>query len=93
MALPQEIAALDSKKMVGLTTSAEALAAIRRSRMLSLGLKEDTNYTSLERIKTELAYAEDWFQKLAIPIIDVSQRSIEESALWIEEGLKGNHYD
>ncbi|KPG68820.1 pyruvate, water dikinase regulatory protein [Enterococcus sp. RIT-PI-f] len=93
VALPQEIAALDPKKMVGLTTSAEALAAIRRSRMLSLGLKEDTNYTSLERIKTELAYAEDWFQKLAIPMIDVSQRSIEESALWIEEDLKGNRYD
>ncbi|OTN75074.1 hypothetical protein A5886_000118 [Enterococcus sp. 8G7_MSG3316] len=93
VALPKEIHDLDSRKMVGLTTHAESLAAIRRSRIVSLGLKEDTLYTDLDRIKTELSYAEEWFQKLAIPIINVSQRSIEESALWIEEGLKGISYD
>lgn len=93
VALPNEIHALDPKKMVGLTTTSEALAGIRRTRLSALGLNEDTNYTNLERIKSELAYAEEWFQTLAIPVIDVSQRSIEESALWIEESLKGNHYD
>ncbi|MBM9834046.1 kinase/pyrophosphorylase, partial [Enterococcus faecalis] len=36
----------------------------------------------------ELAYANEWFKKLNIPVIDVSKRSIEESAMLIEEQAK-----
>ena len=88
VALPAEVHQVDPRKMVGLTTNPESLTEIRRSRMHSLGLKEETHYTNCERIEAELAYANEWFKKLNIPVIDVSKRSIEESAMLIEEQAK-----
>ena len=66
--------------VVGLTTEAERLADIRKNRMNSL--KENTNqdYTDLDKIKKEVQEAKDLFKKYSWPTIDVTRKSVEETA-------------
>ncbi|MGY3778259.1 pyruvate, water dikinase regulatory protein [Isobaculum melis] len=83
--LPKELMEVDKEKMIGLTTSLESLRSIRKSRLKALGLKEDSSYSSDERILEEMAYAEALYQRLGIRIIHVEKRAIEETAALILE--------
>jgi len=66
--------------VVGLTTSPERLVAIRRNRLLAMGQTADTDYVELDRVTAEVAFARRLFADHDIPVIDVTRRSIEESA-------------
>jgi hypothetical protein len=66
--------------VVGLNTEPERLVEIRKNRMNSL--KENTNklYTNLEQIKKEVDMAKNTFKKYKWPSIDVTRKSVEETA-------------
>ena len=66
--------------VVGLNTEPERLVEIRKNRMNSL--KENTNklYTDLEQIKKEVDMARNTFKKYKWPSIDVTRKSVEETA-------------
>lgn len=66
--------------VVGLTTNPERLIAVRRNRLLSLNQAPETDYVNDEKVKAELAYARRMFADNGWPVIDVTRRSIEESA-------------
>ena len=66
--------------VVGLSTEPERLADIRKNRMNSLKEKENINYTDLENIKKEVYKAKKTFQKYKWPLIDVTRKSVEETA-------------
>ena len=66
--------------VVGLSTEPERLADIRKNRMNSLKEKENINYTDLENIKKEVYEAKKTFQKYKWPLIDVTRKSVEETA-------------
>jgi regulator of PEP synthase PpsR (kinase-PPPase family) len=66
--------------VVGLSTEPERLADLRKNRMNSLKETENTNYTDLERIKKEVLNAKRTFQKYKWPLIDVTRKSVEETA-------------
>lgn len=83
--LPKELDQIDSKKIIGLTTSIDSLSAIRKSRLHSLGLKETSTYTNPERIQEELDYANSIFEKYQAVVINVENKSIEETASIIED--------
>lgn len=85
--VPEIIYTLPKEKMFGLTCEPESLVKIRQNRLQALGLNQDANYSDLERIKKEIAYANELFEKLGIPVIDVTEKSIEESAFMIMEQL------
>ncbi|MHA8137722.1 pyruvate, water dikinase regulatory protein [Lactobacillaceae bacterium Scapto_B20] len=85
--LPEEIWQVDSKKIFGLTNTPKALKKIRRARMIAYGLSPDTPYSDSENIKAELKYANDLYQKLGCLIINVFNKSIEETATIIMESL------
>ena len=73
----------DNPKMscvVGLNTEPERLVEIRKNRMNSL--KENTNkfYTDLNQIKKEVDWAKNTFKKYKWPTIDVTRKSVEETA-------------
>ena len=65
---------------VGLTTDPKRLFDLRRNRMNSLNEKSETEYTNLEDIIKELDYAKKTFKKFNWPIIDVTRKSVEETA-------------
>ncbi len=66
--------------VVGLTTSAERLIQIRRNRLLSLNQTAETAYVDQEKVARELAFARRMFSDRGWPVIDVTRRSIEETA-------------
>lgn len=66
--------------LVGLTTAPDRLQSIRRNRLLTLGQTPDTDYVDVDRIEAEVAFARRLFADHDIPVIDVTRRSIEETA-------------
>ncbi len=66
--------------IVGLTTSPDRLVQVRRNRLLSLNQTPETDYVDQERVKAEVAFARRIFADNDWPVIDVTRRSIEESA-------------
>ncbi len=85
---PKELFEIPKKKIIGLTNSIEMLNKIRTERVRCIGLRNGSNYSSLSRIIEELNYAEKIMKKLGCPIIDVSQKAIEETAQVILEIMK-----
>ncbi|WP_336249754.1 pyruvate, water dikinase regulatory protein [Stomatohabitans albus] len=78
--VPDELFKVETGRIIGLTNSPERLNEIRQTRMSAMGIKSSSSYTKLERILEELAFAEDLFRKIGCPIIDVSDKAIEETA-------------
>ena len=66
--------------MVGLTTAPERLVQIRRNRLLSLNEGTQTAYVDNDTVKSEIQFARRMFADNGWPVIDVTRRSIEESA-------------
>ena len=66
--------------VVGLSTEPERLADLRKNRMNSLKETENIEYTDLENIKKEVLEAKKTFQKYKWPLIDVTRKSVEETA-------------
>ena len=66
--------------VVGLSTEPERLADLRKNRMNSLKETDNTNYTNLEDIKDEVMKAKKTFKKYKWPVIDVTRKSVEETA-------------
>ena len=66
--------------VVGLSTEPERLADLRKNRMTSLKESENTKYTNLDDIKDEVINAKKTFQKYKWPVIDVTRKSVEETA-------------
>lgn len=88
--VPEELFKVNTKKIIGLTTNPLKLNEIRQERLKALGLRNEANYASMDRILKELDYAESIMKRLSCPIIDVSSKAIEESANIILEILKEN---
>jgi hypothetical protein len=78
---------------VGLTTEPERLVDIRKNRMNTLKEMENTNYTDIKKIKKEIDEAKKTFTKYKWPTIDVTRKSVEETAasiIKIHEIYKNN---
>ena len=66
--------------VVGLTTEPERLVDIRKNRMTLLKEKEVTTYTNFEKISKEVEEAKKIFKKYNWPTVDVTRKSVEETA-------------
>lgn len=66
--------------IVGLKISAERLVQIRRQRLISLNQAETTDYADEEAVRDEITQANRLFQRNRWKTIDVSRRSVEETA-------------
>ncbi|API60079.1 phosphoenolpyruvate synthase regulatory protein [Tardibacter chloracetimidivorans] len=66
--------------IVGLTTSPDRLVQVRRNRLLALKQAPETAYVDPEKVTAELAFARRLFADNGWPVIDVTRRSIEETA-------------
>ena len=74
--------------IIGLTTSPERLVQIRKSRLSSVGESRQTNYIEEDIIKEEVLTAKRLFVKNKWPVIDVTRKSIEETAAAVLEYLR-----
>jgi [pyruvate, water dikinase]-phosphate phosphotransferase / [pyruvate, water dikinase] kinase len=78
--IPDEVEKLKNPLVVGLTTSPDRLVSIRRNRLISMNQNTETAYVDDERVKEELTIARKLCTKHNWPMIDVTRRSIEETA-------------
>lgn len=89
--LPPELFALDRKDgplIVGLTKDAESLVQIRRNRLRLLSEDKETDYIDPEIVRQEISQARRVCSENNWPVIDVTRRSIEESAAAILQLLE-----
>jgi hypothetical protein len=86
--IPQTVYELKKPLIVGLTINPEKLVQIRQTRLASLGQEGDTSYIDLEAIKHEVAESRKLFSRLKCPVIDVTKRSVEETAARITQLLQ-----
>ncbi|MEX2618504.1 MAG: pyruvate, water dikinase regulatory protein [Alphaproteobacteria bacterium] len=94
--LPQELFALDRRKgplIVGLTKEVESLVQIRRNRLHLLAEKHEINYIDPEVVRREVTMARRLCTENNWPVIDVTRRSIEESAAAIMQLLADRRDD
>jgi len=77
---PPKLFELRHPIVVGLTTSADRLIQVRRNRLLSLNQSPETAYVDQESVTREVAFARRMFADNGWPVIDVTRRSIEETA-------------
>lgn len=78
--IPKNIYDLKKPFIVGLVINPEKLIQIRKSRLVSMGKEDDTSYIDIEKVEHEVAESRKLFAKLACPVIDVTKRSVEETA-------------
>jgi regulator of PEP synthase PpsR (kinase-PPPase family) len=93
---PQELFQVPAHRIVGLVINPYKLNEIRAERLRTMGLGSDASYANIDRITEELEHAKSLMRKLQCPIIDVSNKAIEETANKILEivqkgGPKGGH--
>lgn len=82
---PDDDIACAGPLVVGLTTSPERLVQIRRHRLVHMHVERATDYTDLTAVRSEISEARRVFTRHGWPVIDVSRRSIEETAAAILE--------
>jgi len=66
--------------VIGLSTEAERLADIRKNRMNTLKETENNSYVDIDKIRKEVEDAKNTFRKYKWPLIDVTRKSVEETA-------------
>ena len=88
--IPKEVFEINQKKIIGLTNTHEKLNQIRQERLKSLGLSSNANYAKFDRILQELDYSDKIMKKVGCPVIDVSNKAIEETAGIIMDIMKEN---
>jgi [pyruvate, water dikinase]-phosphate phosphotransferase / [pyruvate, water dikinase] kinase len=89
--LPPELMQADKPLIVGLTNDPERLIHLRRNRLSMLDHNEATDYTDIEAVRVEVREARRVFAERHWPVIDVSRRSIEETAASIHRLLMRRH--
>ncbi len=77
---PPALFGLKHPLVVGLTTAPERLIQVRRNRLLSLNQAPETAYVDNEKVAREVQLARRMFADNGWPVIDVTRRSIEETA-------------
>ena len=77
---PPALFGLRRPLVVGLTTSPDRLVQVRRNRLLSINQAPETSYVDADHVNREVQYARRMFADNGWPVIDVTRRSIEESA-------------
>jgi len=80
MTIPHSLIENKNACVVGLITEPERLYDIRRNRLSSLKENENTDYTNLEKIRDEVEKSKKIFKKNRWPTIDVTRKSVEETA-------------
>jgi regulator of PEP synthase PpsR (kinase-PPPase family) len=88
---PEELFGIDAARIVGLTIDAHRLAEIRSARIQQMG--GDRSYANLNEIYEELEFAAEIHRRLGCPVIDVSELSIEETAMRIVRKVEQRTHD
>jgi regulator of PEP synthase PpsR (kinase-PPPase family) len=77
---PDNLFEIDPSKCIALKISEEKLNKIRKERLKQLGLGDSARYATEQRIAEELNYFHELVERIGCPVLDVSDKAIEETA-------------
>jgi regulator of PEP synthase PpsR (kinase-PPPase family) len=77
---PVQLKDVQRGRVFGLTIEPELLLKIRSERLKVMGLPNNVQYATAIRVEEEIAYAQSLFKELNCPVIDVTDKAIEETA-------------
>ena len=89
--IPEKLIQLKKAMVVGLTISPDRLIQIRRNRLLSLQENRQSSYIDTDVVRDEIIQARRLYERHAWPTIDVTRRSVEETAAAILNLMHGGH--
>jgi len=88
---PAALSTIEGIPIVGLTISPDRLIQIRRNRLRSLNERRDSAYVDTDVVRGEVVAARRLFERQGWPVIDVTRRSVEETAAAVINILSGGH--
>jgi regulator of PEP synthase PpsR (kinase-PPPase family) len=88
---PEKLFQLKKALVVGLTVSPDRLVQIRKNRLLNLKETRESTYTDPEGVREEIVLARRLFERQGWPVIDVTRRSVEETAAAVLNLMHGGH--
>ncbi len=86
---PEALLLLKNTPVVGLTLSPDRLVQIRRNRLRGLNESRESSYVDTDAVRAEIVQARRLFEKHGWPVIDVTRRSVEETAAAVINILSG----
>ena len=86
---PEKLFELKNTLVVGLTISPDRLIQIRRNRLLSLKENRESTYIDVDAVRDEIVQARRLYERQGWPVIDVTRRSVEETAAAVLNVLHG----
>jgi regulator of PEP synthase PpsR (kinase-PPPase family) len=89
--LPDGLLELKGIPIVGLTVNPDRLVQIRRNRLRSLNEDRESEYVDTDAVRTEIVAARRLFERQGWPMIDVTRRSVEETAAAVINIISGGH--
>jgi hypothetical protein len=89
--IPDALFNLKSTLIVGLSISPDRLIQIRRNRLLSLKEHRESTYIDVDAVRDEIVQARRLYERQGWPVIDVTRRSVEETAAAVMNLLHGGH--
>ena len=88
---PEQLFNLRHAQVIGLTVSPDRLIQIRRNRLLSLKEDRESSYIDHEAVREEVVRARRLYERQGWPVIDVTRRSVEETAAQVINILNRGH--
>ena len=89
--IPEKLLELKNALVVGLSISPDRLIQIRRNRLLSLKEDRESAYIDVDAVRDEIVQARRLYERQGWPVIDVTRRSVEETAAAVLNLLHGGH--
>lgn len=86
---PPALLDLKDVPVVALTLSPDRLVQIRRNRLRSLNESRESSYVDNDAVRAEVVAARRLFERQGWPVIDVTRRSVEETAAAVINILSG----
>ena len=87
--LPHELTVVRHPLIVGLVATPERIIQIRKNRLMALNAKDDSSYVDKRLVSEEIVKAKKLFESSNWPVIDVTRKSIEETAAEVMLLLRG----
>ena len=85
---PRELSQISKKKVVALTSKPKRLHDIRQERLKRAGVPDSTDYDDLKSVIREVMECEQEYKRRGIPVVDVTNLTIEQTAAHILGVLK-----
>lgn len=87
--VPKRLEGLKGVPIVALTLAPDRLLEIRRNRLRSLNERRESDYVDADAVRQEVVQARRLFEREGWPVIDVTRRSVEETAAAVINILSG----